>query len=143
MIHTEPQLVEAFNDIVERLYSDLTPDDEDCKAHITPPDLVELNPFKGLTINVVKPADASPGSKYPVLVVGEFILSSFYGIQATHFQWIFGGGFEIGGPSTCVPIPPGLLRHLTIISGSYDGGKVVARSINLKEPVIYVSIGYR
>jgi hypothetical protein len=90
----------------------------------------------------VKPADASPGSKYPVLVVGDFILSSFYDIQATP-QWIFGGGFEIGGPSTCVPIPPGLLRHLTIISGSYDGGKVVDRSIDLKEPVIYVSIGYR
>ncbi len=43
VIHTEPQLVEAFNDIVNKLYSDLTPDDEDCKAHATPPDLVELN----------------------------------------------------------------------------------------------------
>ncbi|KAI9437416.1 Alpha/Beta hydrolase protein [Lactarius psammicola] len=90
VIHTEPQLVEAFNDIVNKLYSDLTPDDEDC-----------------LTVNVVKPADATSGSKYPVLV------------------WIYGGGFEIGGPST------------------YDGGKVVARSIELKQPVIYVSIGYR
>ncbi|KAI9443552.1 carotenoid ester lipase precursor [Lactarius indigo] len=90
VIHDEPQLVEAFNDIVNKLYQDLTPSDEDC-----------------LTVNVIKPADATPGSKYPVLV------------------WIYGGGFEIGGPS------------------SYDGGKIVARSIDLKQPVIYVSIGYR
>ncbi|KAH9172349.1 carotenoid ester lipase precursor [Lactarius sanguifluus] len=81
VIHDEPQVVEAFDDIVNKLYSDLTPDDEDC-----------------LTVNVIKPAGATPGSKYPVLV------------------WIYGGGFEIGGPST------------------YDGGK---------QPVIYVSIGYR
>ncbi|KAI9443553.1 carotenoid ester lipase precursor [Lactarius indigo] len=54
-----------------------------------------------LNVNVVKPADANPDSNYPVLV------------------WIYGGGFEIGGPST------------------YDGGKVVERSIELKQPVIY------
>ncbi|KAH8981886.1 carotenoid ester lipase precursor [Lactarius akahatsu] len=60
-----------------------------------------------LTVNVVKPADANPDANYPVLV------------------WIYGGGFEIGGPST------------------YDGGKVVERSIELKQPVIYVSINYR
>ncbi|KAI9430679.1 Alpha/Beta hydrolase protein [Lactarius indigo] len=60
-----------------------------------------------LNVNVVKPADANPDSNYPVLV------------------WIYGGGFEIGGPST------------------YDGGKVVERSIELKQPVIYVSINYR
>ncbi|KAH9051979.1 carotenoid ester lipase precursor [Lactarius vividus] len=87
VIHDEPQLVEAFDDIVNKLYSDLTPDDEDC-----------------LTVNVINPAGATPGSKYPVLV------------------WIYGGGFEIGGPST------------------YDGRKVVARSIDLEQPVIYVSI---
>ncbi|KAH9057403.1 carotenoid ester lipase precursor [Lactarius vividus] len=60
-----------------------------------------------LNVNVVKPADAKPDSNYPVLV------------------WIYGGGFEVGSPTT------------------YDGGKVVERSIELKQPVIYVSINYR
>ena len=91
----------------------------------------------------MKPADASPDAKLPVLVVSNLLYSSLYGIQATIFQWIFGGGFEIGGPSRYVPILLGLLPYLTIVSGSYDGGKVVARSISLKQPVIYVSIGYR
>ncbi|KAI0265665.1 Alpha/Beta hydrolase protein [Gloeopeniophorella convolvens] len=39
--------------------------------------------------------------------------------------WIFGGGFQIGGSST------------------YDGGIIVFRSIDLKQPVIFVSINYR
>ncbi|THH21429.1 hypothetical protein EW146_g170 [Bondarzewia mesenterica] len=39
--------------------------------------------------------------------------------------WIFGGGFEIGGTST------------------YDGGVIVQRSIDLGEPVVYVSMNYR
>ncbi|OBZ75690.1 Lipase 1 [Grifola frondosa] len=39
--------------------------------------------------------------------------------------WIYGGGFEIGGTST------------------YDGGIIVRRSIQLGEPVIYVSMNYR
>ncbi|KAI0060458.1 carotenoid ester lipase precursor [Artomyces pyxidatus] len=39
--------------------------------------------------------------------------------------WIFGGGFEIGSTST------------------YDGGIIVERSIQLGEPVVYVSMNYR
>ncbi|EJF60948.1 carotenoid ester lipase precursor [Dichomitus squalens LYAD-421 SS1] len=39
--------------------------------------------------------------------------------------WIFEGGFEIGGTST------------------YDGGVIVQRSIELGEPVVYVSMNYR
>ncbi|KAI0787376.1 carotenoid ester lipase precursor [Fomes fomentarius] len=39
--------------------------------------------------------------------------------------WIFGGGFEIGSTDT------------------YDGGVIVSRSIELGEPVIYVSMNYR
>jgi len=41
--------------------------------------------------------------------------------------WIFGGGFEVGGTST--PI--------------YDGALIVGRSIDLKQPVIFVSMNYR
>ncbi|KAL4263268.1 Carboxylic ester hydrolase [Pleurotus pulmonarius] len=39
--------------------------------------------------------------------------------------WVFGGGFELGSPSL------------------YDGGLIVERSIQLGEPVIYVSMNYR
>ncbi|KAI0354803.1 carotenoid ester lipase precursor [Trametes cingulata] len=39
--------------------------------------------------------------------------------------WIFGGGFELGSPSM------------------YDGGSIVSRSVELDEPVIYVSMNYR
>ncbi|PIL35136.1 hypothetical protein GSI_02925 [Ganoderma sinense ZZ0214-1] len=39
--------------------------------------------------------------------------------------WIFGGGFELGGTDI------------------YDGGVVVKRSIELNEPVVYVSMNYR
>ncbi|KAH9966976.1 carotenoid ester lipase precursor [Lactifluus volemus] len=84
------QVVKAVRRVVNRLYEGLTPADEDC-----------------LTINVVKPTDADPGSKLPVVV------------------WIFGGGFEIGGTAT------------------YDGGSIVSRSLDLKQPVVYVSMNYR
>ncbi|KAI9452781.1 carotenoid ester lipase precursor [Lactarius psammicola] len=39
--------------------------------------------------------------------------------------WIFGGGFMIGGPS------------------AYNGSSVVSRSIDLNQPVIFVSLNYR
>ncbi|CAL1698298.1 unnamed protein product [Somion occarium] len=39
--------------------------------------------------------------------------------------WIFGGGFENGGTST------------------YDGGVIVKRSIELGQPIVYVSMNYR
>ncbi|KAA1472212.1 carotenoid ester lipase precursor [Dentipellis sp. KUC8613] len=39
--------------------------------------------------------------------------------------WIFGGGFELGGTST------------------YDGASIVQKSIDLGEPVVYVSMNYR
>ncbi|KAI0296558.1 carotenoid ester lipase precursor [Multifurca ochricompacta] len=39
--------------------------------------------------------------------------------------WFFGGGFEIGGTAT------------------YDGGVIVSRSIEIGEPVIFVSMNYR
>ncbi|KAJ8496267.1 hypothetical protein ONZ51_g1208 [Trametes cubensis] len=60
-----------------------------------------------LTINVVVPAGTQPNAKLPVAV------------------WIFGGGFEIGGPSI------------------YDGSAIVSRSVQLGEPVVYVSMNYR
>ncbi|EGN97919.1 hypothetical protein SERLA73DRAFT_109200 [Serpula lacrymans var. lacrymans S7.3] len=60
-----------------------------------------------LSLNVYTPANAAPDSKLPVVV------------------WIFGGGFELGGPSI------------------YGGGTIVNRALDLNEPVVYVSINYR
>ncbi|KAF8188779.1 carotenoid ester lipase precursor [Mycena galopus ATCC 62051] len=60
-----------------------------------------------LTVNVIAPANATPHSKLPVLV------------------WIYGGGFEIGYPS------------------STDGSILVNQSIALGSPVVYVSLNYR
>ena len=42
-------------------------------------------------------------------------------------------------PSVLLDLP----RFLTNFLGSYDGGKVVERSLELKQPIIYVSINYR
>ncbi|KAI0029235.1 Alpha/Beta hydrolase protein [Vararia minispora EC-137] len=39
--------------------------------------------------------------------------------------WIFGGGFELGSPAM------------------YDGSKIVSRSIQIGQPVVYVSMNYR
>ncbi|KAF4617351.1 hypothetical protein D9613_005823 [Agrocybe pediades] len=55
---------DAVDYIVNSIYGQVFPDSEDC-----------------LSINVVKPATATPGSKLPVAV------------------WIFGGGFELGNPN--------------------------------------------
>ncbi|EMD39520.1 hypothetical protein CERSUDRAFT_111844 [Gelatoporia subvermispora B] len=47
------------------------------------------------------------------------------GANLSVLVWIFGGGFEVGSPA------------------DYDGGKIVNRSIELDQPVIYVSMNYR
>jgi len=47
------------------------------------------------------------------------------GTKLSVVVWIFGGGFEFGGSST------------------YDGNVIVQRSIDLGEPVVYVSMNYR
>jgi hypothetical protein len=37
-----PGMVDIINEKVTKMYEDLTPDDEDCKAHAMSPDLAEL-----------------------------------------------------------------------------------------------------
>ncbi|KAJ7449508.1 carotenoid ester lipase precursor [Mycena latifolia] len=60
-----------------------------------------------LTLNLIKPTTATAASMLPVVV------------------WIFGGGFESGGPAT------------------FDGVPIVERSIDMEQPVISVSMNYR
>ncbi|THV04430.1 alpha/beta-hydrolase [Dendrothele bispora CBS 962.96] len=47
------------------------------------------------------------------------------GVKLPVVAWIFGGGFEIGSPQM------------------YDGATIVSRSVQLGQPVIYVSMNYR
>ncbi|TFY81776.1 hypothetical protein EWM64_g2235 [Hericium alpestre] len=86
------ELKHALDKVVDSMYDHFTPDSEDC-----------------LTINVVKPADATPLSKLPVVV------------------WIFGGGFQVGGTATY----------------GDPSEKMVERSMQLGQPMIYVSMNYR
>ncbi|KAH9968418.1 Alpha/Beta hydrolase protein [Lactifluus volemus] len=72
----KPRLEKDINDIVSRLYEDVTPDSEDC-----------------LTINVITPKGATSTSEFPVL--------------------------------------------------SYDGGLLVGRSVEIGQPVVFVSMNYR
>ncbi|KAJ8519557.1 hypothetical protein ONZ45_g3520 [Pleurotus djamor] len=63
-----------------------------------------------LTLNIITPSQASPTSKYPVLV------------------WVHGGksrGFTMGS------------------SKIYDGSLIVERSMEMGEPILYVSVNYR
>ncbi|ESK84804.1 carotenoid ester lipase precursor [Moniliophthora roreri MCA 2997] len=82
-----------------------------------------------LTINVFKPASATSDSKLPVVAVRELtsrpIISNLKLTIIFTNQWIFGGGFELGSPQM------------------YDGAGIVERSIQLGQPVIYVSMNYR
>ncbi|TFY71900.1 hypothetical protein EVG20_g1115 [Dentipellis fragilis] len=88
----DTSLKRQLDKIVDLMYDSVTPDSEDC-----------------LTVNIVKPADATPDSKLPVVV------------------WIFGGGFQVGG---------------TAMYGD-PSAQLVARSMDLRQPVIYVSMNYR
>ena len=102
--------------------------------------------IRGLFIDIVKPARIPEGKKLPVLFVRFLTLISITQIniissgstavsisQSHHYDLlpsitriIFGlGAFQVGDTST------------------YPGNSVVARSIALDEPVIYVSANYR
>ncbi|TFY79845.1 hypothetical protein EWM64_g4166 [Hericium alpestre] len=63
--------------------------------------------MQGLNINIIKPVNTTAGVQLPVLL------------------YIFGGGFEIGGPS------------------KFDGRRIVERSIEIGEPIVYISLNYR
>ncbi|KAI9442989.1 Alpha/Beta hydrolase protein [Lactarius indigo] len=120
----DSKLVKDVSSVVNVLLDSLTPADEDCKGNAVLPIGRELIMLQGLTINVVKPSNVKPGANLPVIF------------------WIFGGGFEIGGTSTFVFV----FRHDStseIYLRSYDGGSFVARSIDIGQPIIYVSVNYR
>lgn len=83
---------DAVDYITNSIYNDIFPSSEDC-----------------LTLNVVTPATATPGSKLPVAI------------------WIFGGGFETGSPS--------IYDGTVIVDRSIAlGDPVVYVSINYRRP---------
>jgi acetylcholinesterase len=81
----------------------------------------------GITVNVARPSSAKAGDNLPVVVARAAHMA---GIVKTNIplrlsHWIFGGGFELGSPTM------------------YDGTTIVQRSLDIGQPVIYVSINYR
>jgi len=65
---------EIVDDIVNKAFTALFPDDEDCEIFfvilVTLPSVMN----SGLTLNVVKPASATPSSKLPVVAVSTMVL---------------------------------------------------------------------
>ncbi len=53
------------------------------------------------------------------------------------------GGFELGGTSMWVTSSSGAFTTLNTAFCRYDGGVIVKRSIELGEPIVYVSMNYR
>ncbi|KAK1221156.1 hypothetical protein PQX77_016055 [Marasmius sp. AFHP31] len=80
-----------------------------------------------LTINIVAPADATNTSSLPVVV------------------WIFGGMIHplpfasYGGETLTLTFN----ANRRFRGGNYDGGIIVERSLELGQPIIYVSMNYR
>ena len=64
------QLMDNVNMVVSTFYDQMTPANEDCKEHVVLHICRELIYSRGLTINVVRPANATSTSKLPVAVVG-------------------------------------------------------------------------
>jgi len=72
-----------------------------------------------LSINVQVPESTKLGDKLPVLM------------------WIFGGGFELGSSAA-------LGLELTALEGViYQGANLVARSVQMGKPIMFVSANYR
>lgn len=72
-----------------------------------------------LTINVQVPANVTSTDKLPVLM------------------WIFGGGFQLGSSASAG-------AELTAIQGLiYQGARLVQRSIEMGQPIVFVSANYR
>jgi hypothetical protein len=77
----DSELRDNVNKVVARFYDRLMATDEDCKDHAILPNGRELTDSRGLTINVVTPAGATPRSGLPVIVVCIFALTSRHDVS--------------------------------------------------------------
>ena len=91
----------------------------------------------------MKPSDARSDSQLPVLVVGTFLSSKLFDAQGNQNY----SGYMAVALKLVDPLRMSLFCSLIITSGislpRYDGATVVSRSIDLKQPVIFVSMNYR
>jgi acetylcholinesterase len=85
---------------------------------------VYISLFIGLTLDIVVPAGTTASSKLPVLFVSFQLLLQLLWLNCS-IKWIYGGGFEVGSTQ------------------NNNGTTVVARSVQLGEPVIYAAANYR
>jgi acetylcholinesterase len=141
----DSQLVADIGSVVSVLYDGLTPADEDCERAVVLLIIRELSHPPGLTINVVKPSTATSTSNLPVVFVRTFLLAGCHdGLLGYPHR---SSGFLVVVSKLVVPLRLSyFVQSVSMLSDylhSYDGGNIVARSIDLGQPIIFVSVNYR
>ena len=102
----------------------------------------------GLNLNVIVPANTTKDSRLPVAVVSRECQCNVgdRGLvdPLCDSQWIYGGAFQIGSNAAYVSMPSRRGSHGADMHPSREPGDViVARSIEIGHPIIYVSMNYR
>ena len=67
---------DAVDFLLNTIYGFIFEDDEDCKSSyiVFGMDNLYSPLYTGLTVNVIKPANAGPGDKLPVAAVSQYVL---------------------------------------------------------------------
>jgi len=96
-------------------------------------------------VNVIAPADATPGSRLPVVIVSSIFISAVADYESylvdprRRFRnW---GDQYVSDSSSLLEHRNGVANCLLFLS--YPGSVIVNKAINLTVPAIYVSMNYR